>query len=370
MALKIASLTFVKDNTMKMIPSTNTANRASCHETPIPSTTVYAKYAFRPIPAESANGIFASSAISIVPIKEARQVAINTALAQAKASGEFDGEPGEPGHTPVKFVDYWTTADKAEIETFIATELAKRGQLEPMYAKSIAECTDTTKLYVLPDGMIYAWMLTEKEVDNGPTYTNRLPLAINADKTPYVGDNGEKGYRVGYRYSASSAVEKAQSGFDCVGFIPAKSGNVIRIKNVTQPTASNDGSSYASVYFFDSAFKKTSGQVSLKSHATFADGILSFTIPSYDTIAYFKATLIGVSANTIITVNEEITEGGGTEIVTEYAWASTGLAFVPADYEDRILALEKETAQNTADISALKKGANSATAIKTWDAPI
>lgn len=39
--------------------------------------------------------------------------AINTALAQAKASGEFDG------HSPVRGVDYWTSADIAEIKSYV-----------------------------------------------------------------------------------------------------------------------------------------------------------------------------------------------------------------------------------------------------------
>lgn len=38
--------------------------------------------------------------------------AVNAALAQAKASGEFDGKPGD---TPAKGVDYFTEADKAEL---------------------------------------------------------------------------------------------------------------------------------------------------------------------------------------------------------------------------------------------------------------
>jgi hypothetical protein len=42
--------------------------------------------------------------------------AINTALAQAKASGEFDGEDG---YTPVRGTDYWTEADKAEIKSYV-----------------------------------------------------------------------------------------------------------------------------------------------------------------------------------------------------------------------------------------------------------
>lgn len=58
------------------------------------------------------------------------QSATDAALAQAKASGVFDGAPGVPGvkgdkgdpgapgaagHTPVKGTDYWTAADKQEI---------------------------------------------------------------------------------------------------------------------------------------------------------------------------------------------------------------------------------------------------------------
>lgn len=46
------------------------------------------------------------------------QSATDAALAQAKASGVFDGAQGEkgaPGKTPVKGTDYWTAADKQEI---------------------------------------------------------------------------------------------------------------------------------------------------------------------------------------------------------------------------------------------------------------
>ena len=64
--------------------------------------------------------------------------AIDTALAQAKASGEFDGDKGEQGiqgepgadgkngedgKTPVKGVDYWTPEDKAEIVEDVLAEM-------------------------------------------------------------------------------------------------------------------------------------------------------------------------------------------------------------------------------------------------------
>ena len=79
--------------------------------------------------------------------------AINTALVQAKASGEFDGQPGEPGQkgdkgdqgiqgeqgpkgdkgdkgdtgangkTPVKGTDYWTAADKSAMVSDVLAAL-------------------------------------------------------------------------------------------------------------------------------------------------------------------------------------------------------------------------------------------------------
>ena len=49
--------------------------------------------------------------------------AVNTALAQAKESGEFDGEPGAPGHTPVKGTDYFTEEDKTELVNAVLAAL-------------------------------------------------------------------------------------------------------------------------------------------------------------------------------------------------------------------------------------------------------
>ena len=64
--------------------------------------------------------------------------AVNTALAQAKASGEFDGADG---HTPIKGTDYWTASDKAEVvaETASAIDLTS-------YAKKTEVPTKTSQL--------------------------------------------------------------------------------------------------------------------------------------------------------------------------------------------------------------------------------
>lgn len=63
---------------------------------------------------------------------EALPAAINTALAQAKDSGEFNGKDGEPGpqgeqgpegYTPVKGTDYWTEDDQEAIVQQIAVAM-------------------------------------------------------------------------------------------------------------------------------------------------------------------------------------------------------------------------------------------------------
>jgi hypothetical protein len=73
-----------------------------------------------------------------------------------------NGTKGVNGYTPVKGVDYYTDSEKEDFQSesiiFISEELAKRGQLKPEFANNIDECVDTSKLYVLPDGNIYAYM--------------------------------------------------------------------------------------------------------------------------------------------------------------------------------------------------------------------
>lgn len=66
------------------------------------------------------------------------QTAVDTALAQAKASGAFDGADG---HTPEKGVDYWTEADKTEVvaEAAAAIDLTS-------YAKKNEVPTKTSQL--------------------------------------------------------------------------------------------------------------------------------------------------------------------------------------------------------------------------------
>ena len=248
-----------------------------------------------------------------------------------------NGTNGIDGYTPVKGIDYWRDTDKEEINAdniaFISTELAKRGQLKPEFANSVEECTDTTKLYVLPDGYIYGYIKT-----TGTIYTNQLPISTDTDGTIF----NSVGYKNGYRLNSGGNVVE-QSTRVTTGFIPVKKGDIIYCKNLKWANKNE--------YFYMSTYKST------KSHVeTIAGGSIVATIDeenkmlTFDTstcsffrdnVEYIRLCFDNTDASWdytkgIITVNEEIK----TQEIN--AWASTGHTFVPADYEDRIIELENE----------------------------
>ena len=244
---------------------------------------------------------------------------------------------------------------KAELEAFIVEELAKRGQIEPLFAESaawLAENGDKTKLYVLPDGMLWAWMLVTEE--GGPAYTNLLPQAINADGTPYVGTNGEKGYKTGYRLN-STRQEVEADGRCCTGFIPVRSTDTVRLKNIKNDGVQLNGC----IYFYAEDFSTNAGifysVAQDGSEFVFTPnnlkGFHDANLNAGDSCRYMRISEHTIDETSIVTVNEEIVD---TEPVTEYRWTNTGHAFVPADYEPRIVALETEVDRLDAEIETMK----------------
>lgn len=273
----------------------------------------------------------------------------------------FDGIDGD---TPVRGVDYYTDADKAAFSEYIAAELAKRQQLKPEYANSTEDCIDTSKLYVLPDGYIYGYMLTETEGSVEPNFTNLMD-----DAGAYTKD--------GYRYSSSSAAFKEYAAGTSIVFpYKAEAGtHIFRIRGGIVSSAYSN-----SFYLGDDnqSFPHTRNSTV----QTDGSGDIVYTTTSSTAIdGYLCLCIEGVTDvnSVIVTLNEEITyttvEGG-----TEYRWGNTGHAFVPADYEDRILAIEtavKQCGEKTAEIEnkvenigvdASEEAAY--TRIKNWQFPI
>jgi hypothetical protein len=124
---------------------------------------------------------------------------------------------------------------KKEVENFVLEELTKRGQLKPEFAENqewLKTNGDQTKLYVLPDGMIYAYMKHESISAGGqPLFTNKA--------APTSSD-----WHTDKRLSLSSG-----SISDCIGTIvsnaiPMKSGDVIRVKGLRDGTTTTTSSAF------------------------------------------------------------------------------------------------------------------------------
>ena len=181
-------------------------------------------------------------------------------------------------------------------------------------------------------------------------YKNWLPLATETyNGTTVYGDG--KGYEINVRLSSSGSVSTSNaSGMFATGFIPATDGAKIRTVGFTATGAGSN----KYVISYNSAGTK----IAYKDHSSDPTYVSEFTLDSatYGTgIAYIRISGSASTLPEIVTVNEEIKESGTTSESVE-AWENTGFAFVPADYEERIIKAEREIAE-------LKKSANGQNAL-------
>lgn len=267
------------------------------------------------------------------------------ALLEAKENGDFNGEKGDKGDTPVRGTDYWTEEDKAQIESdnvaFITDELAKRDQLYPEFANSTEDCTDQTKLYVLPDGYIYAYM--EKTETVKPNM--------------YDAETAKLNYRVN-----SSGAETVYSGRMVINdYIAVELTEPYKV-TVTGCPLEMVYETYLTVNYYDED-KNHLGQLTNAKVNDFlltADGC-SFDLyyASYSAAKYVKISL-GIHSDLTAVTESDVADLfvsfeplNGT--VTSLDWHNTDHAFVPADYEDRIIELESVAAENKSETEKIKE---------------
>ena len=149
---------------------------------------------------------------------------------------------------------------------------------------------------------------------NAPSYTNQLPNATDTDGSIY----NSTGWAPNYRLNSAGAAESS-TGLYLTGFIPVSLGDVVRLKNVTWQYGVTSGitSNNQRISFYN-ASKTHLGQT----NGTGAGGTLagvkddnniwtqfkvkSFSGVTLDNVAYFRLCCAGLSADSIITVNEEI----------------------------------------------------------------
>ena len=150
---------------------------------------------------------------------------------------------------------------------------------------------------------------------------NWVPVSRDTDGSIYNGT----GYQEGYRLSSSGAL-KAQENTVATGFIPAKYGDVIRMKGVTWGTTVASGYSYIAFYDEDFSLLATVNRfrtdsdngvsnitssvidASTSSILTDSDGVTTFSIAFKTNLPfkYIRISATGAGADMIVTVNEPI----------------------------------------------------------------
>ena len=253
---------------------------------------------------------------------------------------------GEAGETLI--IGKVQGADKneiiVEVNETISERLADLTQLEPNFVNSIDECSDTSKVYVLPDGYIYAYMKS-----TGVLYTNLV-------------DPSSEDWKLGYRINGSGVLVTTNANVLTTPYIPVKQGDILRVKGLNLFSEYISGYACTAIAYDENKAEIARIQPSInyadnsdygvKEVFTYADGVYSYPIlklgngtqqTNSENIAYIRiiSVLSGTEDDVIITVNEEIKDSN------TYSWKNTGHAFVPADYEDRIISLEQKAGENT-----------------------
>lgn len=140
---------------------------------------------------------------------------------------------------------------------------------------------------------------------------NLIKTATNADGTPFVGTNGEVGYKADTRLSVNDGTERTgATGVECTGFIEAGYDDTLYFKNIVI-TSSNTN---ATMCFYDATHTKvgtgsytsqftgtTNGEVISKKLSTIAT-----VTEQKDVIKYVRICADEITADSIITKNQPI----------------------------------------------------------------
>ena len=315
--------------------------------------------------------------------------AINTALSQAKESGKFDGADGDDGlsayqiwlqqgntGTEADFLESLkgekgdkgdaynlTEADKDEIAETVKTEvpLVKVAE-QPTFVDSIEEMTDTSKVYVMPDGFLYAYM-QKTTVTVGKNHFVPTEAILNARLSG----------------SSGSITENGSAGSVVTGFIPVSDWNSTNPFEVSISPVSNNGSDDNRVVFYD-ANKTKLGYANIAcSHdgVTTPNGVWENGIETYNLkvdkagnavtitdVAYIRIQILVGTKGTAITDSDvadlQIKIVHETSTTTQTGFFSTGQAYnQPADYEEEVLQLKQDVdALNEAVSNLQNSGGN------------
>lgn len=147
------------------------------------------------------------------------------------------------------------------------------------------------------------------------TYTNVLKNAVDGNDNPY---NSGKGWKADTYLSYDGKTESSSTNYDVTGYIPAKIGDIVRLKNV-QLCKSVNNNSKCIVCYFESDKSAMGASAWLVTPASFTAGwnavtndagtdVVQFTITTSlnATLGYIRLCCGTLTDASIITINEEI----------------------------------------------------------------
>lgn len=226
--------------------------------------------------------------------------AINTALAQAKASGAFDGADGKNGKDGEDYV--LTDADKEEIVAEMLTALGT-----PM-AGTVDEDNNIILGGELPDGTYTLKYYNQGEyieigklVVSGGSGEAEIKNWINFGTTELGGTeiyNG-KGWKENTRWSASSNAPAAKDGMYLTGIIPVTEGD--RVYTYDMPWVSSlSETAYWARYYANGNID----EVAVYGNFTpDENNVYEFVIPA--DVLGVRFSCFGISETSMITVNKK-----------------------------------------------------------------
>lgn len=161
--------------------------------------------------------------------------------------------------------------------------------------------------------------LTASAIMPIPTYTNQIPLSVDTDGTVY----NTTGFKTSTRINSSALpVDFSSGSIGVTGFIPVKKGDIIRFKNCAIYSGYASAASFNVAQYDANKAKLTNGGVSSWANFTAAKAShnaywwqnMQFDDNGYvtqfelinDNVKYIRFTLLNVTADSVITVNEVI----------------------------------------------------------------
>ncbi|MBE6649388.1 MAG: hypothetical protein E7614_07725 [Ruminococcaceae bacterium] len=249
-------------------------------------------------------------------------------------------EDGIDGYTPKKGQDYFTEKEIEEISASIESNLKKEIDaslcVSPEFARTTDECTDETKMYVLPDGYVYAYLQGEETAYN-------FAIALSANVKVEYGE------------------ENSISGYVTTGYIPITwiQNYVVRV--------------YASDIYMDG----TTSPISIEGYSSDKEFVGIMSDPPYTTeegwytIELVEKAFPNGSVDMVrisvrlsqyeLNIEDDVVKSLFIDLPNENkttlssGWQSTGVQFVSSEYTSKVNELEQMAHINTDNIYLLEQ---------------